>query len=298
VVNLGNPAALQFTGSMSVSAWIKAAAFPGDDAAVVSKRSGSEQGFQFDTTVDRGPRTIGFKLTGSGGGFMARYGASTLQAGQWYHITGVYDAAAQTINVYLNGVLDNGQLLGTVTATQQNSTLNVNIGQRPGLPGFAFNGSIDEVRLYNRAITVAEIQADMVTPIGQQQPQLPDLTLAKTHSGNFTQGQTGATYTLTVSNVGAGPTSGSVTIADTLPAGLTASGIAGTGWTCTQPAGPCNRSADSQRRSQCSSERDQHRNGIRRRRDQHRQQQRQRHHHDNDSPAATPRPDPGQDPRG
>src|SRR4029077_890394 len=55
--------------------------------------------------------------------------------------------------------------------------------------------------------------------------QLPDLTLAKTHSGSFTQGQTGATYTLTVSNGGAGPTVGTVTVTDTLPAsGLTATG--------------------------------------------------------------------------
>ena len=30
----------------------------------------------------------------------------------------------------------------------------------------------------------------------------PDLTITKTHTGNFTQGQTGATYTITVSNSG------------------------------------------------------------------------------------------------
>ena len=33
-----------------------------------------------------------------------------------------------------------------------------------------------------------------------------------------------------------------VTVTDTLPAGLTATAIGGTGWTCTQPAGPCTRS--------------------------------------------------------
>jgi uncharacterized repeat protein (TIGR01451 family) len=63
---------------------------------------------------------------------------------------------------------------------------------------------------------------------------LPDLTITKSHTGNFTQGQTNATYTLTVTNSGTGPTSGTVTVTDTLPAGLTfVSGI-GTGWTsCT-----------------------------------------------------------------
>ena len=56
-------------------------------------------------------------------------------------------------------------------------------------------------------------------------PNAPDLTITKTHSGNFTQGQTGATYTLTVSNVGAVSTSGTVTVTDTLPAGLTATAL-------------------------------------------------------------------------
>ena len=112
-----------------------------------------EVGYQLDTTVDRGPRTIGFKLTSSSGGSMFRYGATTLQANTWYHVTGVYNAATSELHVYLNGQLDDGTLLGTVTATQQNSTANVNIGRRPGSSSFNFNGRIDDVRIYNRALT-------------------------------------------------------------------------------------------------------------------------------------------------
>src|SRR5712691_3071180 len=70
----------------------------------------------------------------------------------------------------------------------------------------------------------------------------PDLTIAKTHSGNFTQGDTGKNYSLTVTNSGGAATSGTVTVSDTIPAGLTATAMSGTGWSCTQPAGPCTRS--------------------------------------------------------
>jgi len=70
----------------------------------------------------------------------------------------------------------------------------------------------------------------------------PDMTITKIHAGNFTQGQTGATYTVTVTNSGGLATSTTVSVSDTVPAGLTATGIAGTNWTCTQPAGPCSRS--------------------------------------------------------
>ena len=59
----------------------------------------------------------------------------------------------------------------------------------------------------------------------------PDLTIQKTHSGSFVQGQTG-TYTLTVRNVGGTATSGVVTVTETAPTGLTVAGMSGTNWTC------------------------------------------------------------------
>ena len=72
--------------------------------------------------------------------------------------------------------------------------------------------------------------------------QLPDLTITKTHSGNFTRGQVGATYSIVVTNSGFATTSGTVTVTDTLPAGLTATGISGTGWTCVLATLTCTRS--------------------------------------------------------
>jgi uncharacterized repeat protein (TIGR01451 family) len=69
----------------------------------------------------------------------------------------------------------------------------------------------------------------------------PDLTIAKSHTGNFSVGQTGAAYTITVSNTGHGPTSGTVTVVDTLPTGLTATAISGTGWSCTLATLTCTR---------------------------------------------------------
>ena len=72
--------------------------------------------------------------------------------------------------------------------------------------------------------------------------QASSLTISSSHSGYFMQGQTGDTYTLTVTNSGSGATQGTVTVNDTIPAGLTATAIGGQGWTCSQPSGPCTRS--------------------------------------------------------
>lgn len=70
----------------------------------------------------------------------------------------------------------------------------------------------------------------------------PDLTISKTHTGIFTQGQTGAAYTITVTNSGSASTSGTVTVTDTLPTGLTATALSGTGWSCTLGTLTCTRS--------------------------------------------------------
>lgn len=70
-----------------------------------------------------------------------------------------------------------------------------------------------------------------------------DLTVTKSHSGNFTQGDVGKTYTITVTNSGTGaPTFGTVTATDTLPAGLTATAISGAGWNCVLGTLTCTRS--------------------------------------------------------
>jgi hypothetical protein len=70
----------------------------------------------------------------------------------------------------------------------------------------------------------------------------PDLTITKSHVGNFKQGLIGGVYTITVSNPGAIASAGAVTVVDTLPASLTATAMAGTGWTCTITPASCTRS--------------------------------------------------------
>jgi hypothetical protein len=69
----------------------------------------------------------------------------------------------------------------------------------------------------------------------------PDLGIDMHHSGNFGRTETGV-YTITASNGGGGPTSGTVTVVDTLPIGMTASAMSGSGWTCTLNTLTCTRS--------------------------------------------------------
>jgi uncharacterized repeat protein (TIGR01451 family) len=84
-----------------------------------------------------------------------------------------------------------------------------------------------------------DVASDVTTILGSL---VPDLTIIKSHVGNFTQGQTGASYSITASNIGTGPTSGIVTVTDALPVALTASGMSGSGWSCVLATLICTRS--------------------------------------------------------
>jgi uncharacterized repeat protein (TIGR01451 family) len=69
----------------------------------------------------------------------------------------------------------------------------------------------------------------------------PALSIAKAHKGFFVQGQRAAVFTIAVSNAtGAGPTSGAVTVTETIPSGLTLVSMFGSGWSCANAA--CSRS--------------------------------------------------------
>jgi hypothetical protein len=73
------------------------------------------------------------------------------------------------------------------------------------------------------------------------QAAAPVLTIAKSHTGSFTQGQSGAIYTVVTANqAGAAATSGAATVTEKVPSGLTLVSMTGTGWTCTGSA--CSRS--------------------------------------------------------
>lgn len=159
-IDVGRSTALRLAGSMTITAWINSSSFPYDDAAIVSQLH-SRSGYQLDTAIDKGARAIGFKLSDPCGHLMARYGATPLVISTWYHVAGVYDAPKRTLDVYLNGKLDNGPLVGPVAGTQRSSRGPVYLGRRSDLEGYGFAGLIRDVRIYSFALTNDEIAAVM-----------------------------------------------------------------------------------------------------------------------------------------
>ena len=141
---------LPIAGSLSLAAWV----YPESQKTQNIIRKGP---------VVNGPEAAPFALAMSGTGdiiFELRPNAQLTQVRKtgyslhnWTYIVGTYDGT--TMRLYVNGQLENS-MSTTGTLAQEISPLL--IGTRLGLPSDTFEGKIDDVRIYNRALTEDEIR--------------------------------------------------------------------------------------------------------------------------------------------
>src|SRR5207244_9519587 len=138
-------------------------------------------GWQLKTTPDTGPRTFGIAISADGASHTQRYSKTQVALNQWNHVAGVYNATVQTLDIFVNGVADDGTLTNPVGSRSSipsvqvlpPSSVNVNIGRRAGGSGFYFGGVIDDVRVYGRALSQAESQSDLKTAVGAVKDTTP-----------------------------------------------------------------------------------------------------------------------------
>ncbi|MGA9364840.1 MAG: LamG-like jellyroll fold domain-containing protein [Bacteroidota bacterium] len=159
-VNLYNPTQLCLTGSMTLCAWINASAYPVGDGTIIAK-STSTAGWQLKTTSGQGAFIFAIAVSPNSTSITQRNSNTVGCLNTWYHVAGVYNGWPRALDIFVNGVLYNGNLAGTIPTTQYNSSVNVYIGKRFGSGNHYFSGIIDQVHVYNRALTSTEIQTDM-----------------------------------------------------------------------------------------------------------------------------------------
>ena len=94
--------------------------------------------------------------------------SSTIADTNWHHVAVTFTAATHLVNLYVDGVL---KTTATKALEADGASHVVTVGNLQG--SNTFSGVLDEVRLYSRALTLAQIQADMATPIT---PPGPDTT--------------------------------------------------------------------------------------------------------------------------
>jgi len=167
-VDCGNDPLFDITSSITVASWIKFDAQSRSSQAIVTKgnnawrlqRNGSQRSVEFACT--------GVDVVGTSSSTID--GVADVSDGQWHHVAGVYDG--NHIYLYVDGVLDNSKdAVGLINT----NTYSVLIGENAERNQRWWDGLVDDVRIYNNALSAAEIavlasadnqaQADHLAPI-------------------------------------------------------------------------------------------------------------------------------------
>ncbi|MEN8155532.1 MAG: glycerophosphodiester phosphodiesterase family protein [Bacteroidota bacterium] len=137
------------TSAVSMSTWVKLSYLPGEMPSTYGPVYDSDSDC-YIIYEDANNNELRFKVATSGGAERPGINSSRLRTGEWIHVVGVYDGSQASI--YMNGVVED-------THTGLSGTVKPNQSARMGENGgHYFKGGVDDLQIYNRALTDKEIQ--------------------------------------------------------------------------------------------------------------------------------------------
>jgi beta-glucanase (GH16 family) len=163
-ITVAEAPSLDLTTGMTIEAWVKPVSLTGWQSVIYKERpddGGTSLAWALYSTDYTAPPAVYGMLAGAVGGnqWTHAMGVSMLRLNAWSHLAGTFDGTA--LRLYVNGVLAKTlSLPGSLVQTPGP----LRIGGHSTIGQF-FNGLIDEVRVYNRALSKSEIQGDMNSPL-------------------------------------------------------------------------------------------------------------------------------------
>ncbi len=152
-VDCGNNEILDPTQGATIEAWVNFNQLPSAAKHIMAIAGRSGGGTDLDLQTETDNR---FKFYIGPGAPNVAVSNTVVETNKWYHIVGTYQAN-NNIKIYVNGVLEKTTLISITRNTNPNK---FSIGQSCIFPGRFFNGIIDEVKIYNRALSAEEIVAE------------------------------------------------------------------------------------------------------------------------------------------
>jgi len=148
-VELGNNANTNITGSITLAGWIKTTNTASRERVIIGKhQSGNTVGYFLELWTD-GRAAI---WTSAGGVADRLIGTTAVNDGNWHHVAATYDGFTKLI--YVDGVEQNNRAItGALIITS--TTLKIGAFSNP--PISHFPDLIDDVAIWNRALTAAEV---------------------------------------------------------------------------------------------------------------------------------------------
>jgi hypothetical protein len=154
MVSVADSSSLDLGSGMTLSAWVRPATVAGWRSVLLKEHTGRLVYALYGSSDSTLPG--GAVYTGS---YHELQGAAAVPMQHWTHLAASYDGT--TMRLYVDGTQVSTQVApGTITSSGGALRLGGN-----ALFGEWFNGLIDDVRVYSRALSPGEIQSDMTSPV-------------------------------------------------------------------------------------------------------------------------------------
>jgi hypothetical protein len=144
---------------ITVSAWINASSIIGTHKIVSQESNGTstERDMYLGIIRAGGENRVYFYVRSSTGHLFA-YTGNDLTTNRHYHLAGTWNAATNTIKIYIDGVEQSvtPNPSGTLSAIGNTTNSTIKFGCEYTGSGY-FDGTIDDVRIYNQSLTSAEV---------------------------------------------------------------------------------------------------------------------------------------------
>lgn len=152
-VNVSNNAATNVTGNFTIEAWVRPESSGTKSIASKFETGNNQRSYAlFLNSNDN----IDFRISSDGSSVINAVSNTTLSNNAWYHVAGVFRTNT-SLDVYVNGVLENNNK-SSVPSSAFGSAVATTVGGKGGAAASFFNGTIDEVRLYNRSLNTSEVK--------------------------------------------------------------------------------------------------------------------------------------------
>ena len=176
LVTVPDAGSLDLTTGMTAEAWVQPTALGNTWRTVAFKETGNYYSYALYASTGSGVPS-GNGLVGTTDADVRA--ASSIPVGSWTHLATTYDG--NVLRIFVNGV-QSAQLLQVGSLTTSTGALR--IGGNNIWPEW-FQGQIDEVRFYNRALTASQIQADMAVSISNPDAVVPSAPASLTATGSI-----------------------------------------------------------------------------------------------------------------
>jgi hypothetical protein len=136
--------------TFTISAWFNPDDLSNPGHSIIGKFDGTDDQIQLYARDDN---DVVFQLGHSGGNQLSGVGGN-ISIDNWYHAVAIYKSDPPSVELYFNGSLvdtDSG------TPDDFDTSANLTIGSNSGTNNY-FDGQIDDVRIYDRALTPIEVE--------------------------------------------------------------------------------------------------------------------------------------------